>query len=212
MHESAQNSPPRQHAPALRILTTAPKMLARKFPLFCDSIDHLRPALRAPWRRRRMRNWRLNNRCPGSARSRLRRSDHLLERISIDEANLRDPRKPARLLRKGSAGNDNAPICALRRDDAIQFSNDRHAHLLGLPVLALDQNPPLRLARNEIDAAIRPRPTPLVDSIAFAPKGLADEPLKIPPSHRRNGSRWVRSRTVKQSRSLGSLDEGGRRS
>ena len=88
-----------------------------------------------------------------------------------------------RIPRKSARSNQDATICALRRDDPKKLSDALDGDLPIQPVLALDNHPFAAADELEVDTAIGLASAALAYRIALLAVNLTDKELKVRPTH-----------------------------
>ena len=107
----------------------------------------------------------------------------LCKRVSIDELKRLAGSELQCVSSKAARGDEDATICALRRDDPKKLSHALDGDLPIQPVLALDNHPFAAADELEVDTAIGLAPAAFAYRIALLAVNLTDNELKVRPTH-----------------------------
>src|SRR5664279_1508580 len=114
--------------------------------------------------------------------------DHGVKLRAIDEREIPALRELDRGLGEAAGGDDEATGGAVSGHRAVQLPDDRNAHRLGAPLLALDEVLLRVLPQDHVHAAVGAA-AGLDDAVPLHPECLADEHLELTPRHRVEGVR-----------------------
>ena len=116
-------------------------------------------------------------------RSPYRRTGKLCKRVSIDELKRLAGSELQCVSSKAARGDEDATICALRRDDPEKLSHALDGDLPIKPVLALDNHSFAAADELEVDTTIGLASAALIYRISLLAVNLTDKELKVRPTH-----------------------------
>ena len=73
---------------------------------------------------------------------------------AVNELQIAATRKPSRIFGESARGHDESARCALCRHHTIKLAHHVHAHLVCLPLLALDKEFLCTFGKHEVNATI----------------------------------------------------------